>query len=146
MKISSFKVIGDSFTCGKDVACDIGAVVNPNQQEILSRLDALAAKLGVAGNHLWELSIRQQKIGGIEEIIFSGILIILAISFGFWAKREFPKANRRSEDPIGAVLLLFVSVGVFIIGAALLFGGINSLLNPEYFAFEHITKLLLGQN
>jgi len=51
-------------------------------EEILTRLDALAAKLSTTADQLWTVLIRQAQIEGV---LFACIALVLAaIAVGFW--------------------------------------------------------------
>jgi heme/copper-type cytochrome/quinol oxidase subunit 2 len=62
--------------------------VNPDlQKELLARLDALAAKLGVAASDLWAIYGRQAHLQLLENLvgaIISGVLTAIGIGIGLW--------------------------------------------------------------
>lgn len=109
------------------------------QDEILQRLDALAAKLGVAGEGLWEILVLQAKISGIVDLIWVPILALLA----FGAIRLMKWAEDQASDWDGVMVLSCVVIFASTIALPFLFtAGIKELLNPEYYALNKILTIL----
>lgn len=106
--------------------------------EILKRIDALAAKLGVAGAELWRILVKQAKVDAISDVAWA--IVSIAIIFGvikleYWAVRR----NEKEEDDwIIGITIISVIVGVtfLIVGIASLMDLPTALFNPEYRALE----------
>lgn len=120
--------------------------------EVLVRVDALAAKLGVAAEHLWEIFTTQSVISGWSSLIVTGsVMLVALITFVVVIRRRMKGHllwNDESKDghpTIDGVLLwpsvaaLFVTTMVMIVNAS---GWIAKILNPEYAAWREIKKLL----
>lgn len=111
-------------------------------QEMMKRLDALAGKLGMAATALWGFYIRQARISGIEDIMWTILFVGTALLFNRWRIAEL---KQHKTDP----------VGVFFCGAAVLLSAILSvvffshaltaLVNPGYWAFQTIVEQLKNQ-
>jgi hypothetical protein len=118
------------------------------KEELLARLDLLAAKMGVAAEHLWEVLTRQGIIEGIEAIIWLPIaLLVMRFSAKTFTQAVYD-ANKASYDEDGrhiakAILCAagLVVSGIITICAA---AGIKYLFNPEYYALKQILDMLAG--
>lgn len=133
--------------------------------ELLKRLDAIAAKLGVTAQYLWSVLIRQGHIDGIMQVSTGGILIALAASLAFVSWRSTVKRTRLkavrtvyglgeplsageeyswSEDTAGWALMAPAIMAIVVLGVSIPFfyDGISELLNPAFYAFQHIGDLI----
>jgi hypothetical protein len=113
-------------------------------KELLARLDALGAKLGVAGTEIWRILVQQAQI----EAIYDGIGLVVGLIFAGlccrsvkWLIRECDKPGK--YDNVEAGIWAVVGSGVLallLIGTGLdVFG---KLLNPEYWALQQILEVL----
>jgi hypothetical protein len=125
------------------------------QKELLSRLDALAAKLGTTSDHLWAILIRQAKIVAIEDALWILMAIAFSVLLGkaaLWVTRT-EKANEKQEwnqrSPIawdyGPVIFFSGIAGVAclildVLAFVSLFELPTLLLNPEYWALTQILQ------
>lgn len=102
------------------------------QHEILSRLDALAAKLGVAAQNLFQLYVRQTKIDGIECVV--GFLV-LGVGSYFCGRAAYLRSKDDSDDAgsmgFWCVLLVVGSIPCLV-------GAIDLLGNPNLWAFKSL--------
>jgi hypothetical protein len=100
-------------------------------QELLQRLDALAAKLGVASEKIWDVLVYQGHVAGIVGAVVAGISVI-----GFYATYKLAKKyDGYDEGPIiFAVVVVCISILLLIIG---IYNALY-LLNPEYYAVEKL--------
>jgi hypothetical protein len=111
------------------------------KEEILSRLDALALKLGVAVEHLWEILVRQGFVEGV-----CGAIGLLLGSFGVCVSYKlFKKAFHDDIDDnlaggciIAGVIIAILAIIFILIG----FFDIQYLFNPEYFALNKVLKII----
>jgi hypothetical protein len=110
--------------------------------EMMTRIDVLANKLGVAAEHLWEVMIRQALITGfIEFITFILLTFGLAMFLKLLFKKRLYKHIEIEPTPagIGVVTMIIVAVIIFIIVATLfcdLDNTITKIFNPEYWAYQ----------
>ena len=108
------------------------------QDEILQRLDALAAQLGVAGEYLWEVLVYQAKLSGVTNLILTPFMVMAA--YVGWRLAKF---GTEDDDffmlmPLGGIVCI---IGV-VMAPILLTTGIKELLNPEYYALQKILMTL----
>lgn len=104
--------------------------------DVMARLDAIAAKLGVAAEHLWGAVVRQQVIEGVA------LLCCAALVAGFWVWGLYLIGKLASDEgpkAFGALLSSFVLGGIF---CSLLYGALPMVLNPEYAAFKDVVRML----
>jgi len=106
------------------------------QEELLKRLDALAAKLGVAAEHLWDVLVRQGQIEGMRGVVLAVVGFVVMLIAGRKAARAF--RENRDDATMGWVILCFLSGGAALVGQA----DAWYLLNPEYFALRQLLELL----
>jgi len=119
---------------------------NEMQQELLTRLDILAAKLGIAVDQLWEIFIAQAQIDAIATI--ASFILALMVGLGLM-KHSKDKPKLTEKHPHSATLAGVIMVVGIIVTAlaviAIIFGssGITTqLLNPDYYAWEEIRRIL----
>lgn len=125
-------------------------------EEVLVRIDALAAKLGVAAGHLWEILIRQAYVN-LAMVALYGIVLGVLFTLAYRArqkevlKRQAKQAEQESryhypveksdlQDLLTGVL--WVGTGFLCIWMMFMVDAIGYALNPEMFAFKEIASLL----
>ncbi len=116
------------------------------KEELLERLDLLAAKLGVAVEHLYVVLTNQGYVEGFLALGFATvsftILVIAAIQL-FKNVSLVAKADMNDEVEYGIKAFFW---GFATIASAVLTAGnavnIKYLFNPEYFALREILKLV----
>ncbi len=121
------------------------------QEELLTRLDLLAAKLGVTSEHLWGVLIKQARIEVIESILTLIVVVmgILACAY-FWRKiiefSTFDGSDLRLGGSVGSIALNIFFSGLLLIlsiGAFMDIMNIPTLLfNPEYWALQKVLGAL----
>lgn len=105
-------------------------------EEILKRIDALAAKLGVTAQYLWGVMVREAKVEGSLD----GGLCVICAAVSFWCgRRAVAMINSEDDVAILPIIIAFVT-GVFALGFA--YSSISGFANPEYFALNGILKAL----
>jgi hypothetical protein len=52
------------------------------QDAIFTRLDAVAAKLGVAAGHIWPVLVRQARVDGVRDVVTGCTLALAAYYLG----------------------------------------------------------------
>lgn len=110
--------------------------------EMMSRIDLLATKLGVAAEHLWEVMVRQAVITGTIELltvifITSGLAIYVKLLL---KNRWYDKIE---EVPtLSGVIVVCSMVIATVFGLCMLVAfttldsAITKILNPEYWAYQ----------
>lgn len=126
------------------------------EEKAFEYIDAIAANLGVAAEHVYGALLKQAMVSGLRSVVY--IIICLAVSYVIikMLKRIYSDV-KEGEDGI------FVdSYGVSLGGVfALIFGGVaivimffvimteisnatTALLNPEYWALKEILDTIKG--
>ena len=126
------------------------------EEKAFEYIDAIAANLGVAAEHVYGALLKQAMVSGLRSVVY--IIICLAVSYLIikMFKRIYSDVKEGEEG-------IFVdSYGVSIGGViALIFGGIaivimffaimsdisnatTALLNPEYWALKEILDTIKG--
>lgn len=110
------------------------------KEELLKRLDVLAAKVGVASEHMWGVLVRQAYIEGISVLVAT--LLVAIGSVFIW--RQFVKSNGAYDDL--DVLWLIAGTISTIIGIVFLVISVDlvptAIFNPEYYALKQILTVL----
>ncbi len=110
--------------------------------EILKRLDILAAKLGITAQYLWGVLVKQARIEMYADIGWS-ILLSGMLALFLWVLRKlYISPNEREMDGIAALGLAIASIIVFIFLVVSVSGALTEGLNPEYWALNHIMEKL----
>lgn len=124
-------------------------------ENVTEYIDVMAAKLGVAAEHVYEVLVRQQFIDGITYLVMFSLFLLLTIFLGFATVRFF-KLGEETDDRDKQELFAFITVcfGIatlillFIAGFCLLFnvpGAVKQLINPEYYAIKEILDTIGGR-
>lgn len=113
------------------------------QQELFTRLDAIAAKLGVAAESMWEVLVQQAVLNAWMKL---GALValwsVLAIGLRFVSKLS--DENAREFDTFSPRVVGYIVCGIY--GVAGPFAGLFALgpgiitgfFNPEYAALREL--------
>lgn len=119
--------------------------VNNIQAEVLTRLDAVAAKLGVGAEHLWEIFVRQSVTSGYVKLGTFLLVIAVFATTALVSHRKFFKAtNKDVKDTLAMVF--WVSMVLTCIASFVFSVQLNNIIphivNPEYFAWKEIQQIL----
>ena len=127
--------------------------MNPElQKELMQRLDALTAKMGVTSEYLWETLVGQAFIEAMTSVVFVPIYVIL-VWFLFSRYIKIPVKSSRGgveavdDEFIGAIGRIFPGVLCLVLMVAALIrleAMPTQLLNPEYWALKELLKALGG--
>lgn len=110
-------------------------------EELMTRLDVLAAKLGVTVEHLWDIFTKQAYIEGFYAIFW-------AISFSamlFCGHKLLKNLWNEADEDIakGFTAIGFMVLYIFcVVEIGCSIDHVRALINPEYFAFKEILKLI----
>jgi hypothetical protein len=109
-------------------------------KEILARLDAAAARLGVGAEHLWAVTIRQVQLEAVAWLVTLPLVLLL-----MWKVVGLAKANHVTKsaqrnyfgDSEMGVILAWVGFGIVaLINLIAIPNCTLVLMNPEYYAFK----------
>ena len=113
--------------------------------EILKRLDALAAKLGIATEHLWSVLVKQGTVEGAYGVAMMAAGAGLILCGALLGRKALSKESMNSDGPerfIGFLIPAMVGTvfGFISIGAG--FFLTKYLFNPEMYALTEILRVL----
>lgn len=114
-------------------------------------IDKLAAKLGVAAEHVYGVLVKQAFASGVTDSIIGFIFLMIAVIAGVIITKVTIKiygeryCNWDCEwfFVVLAVGLLVILPGVF--GIYAITEGIKALINPEYYAIKEILDTIGGK-
>ena len=117
-------------------------------QEILDRIDALAAKLGVTSDALWAILVRQARVEACVDIVAMMLFMCLVIvgwvlyakkSRAGWEREDWGSFTMMGVGQISAIVVLCAASLAAII--LLIFEGsssVKALIAPEFWAYKHL--------
>jgi small-conductance mechanosensitive channel len=116
-------------------------------EKVTQYIDALAAKLGVAAEHVYGVLVRQQVAEGIVDIIV-GALVLAVLIFALMVlikKVELPRIVDEFDLLgyvfVAAILLLIIGLpGSYAVSE--ISDGIKHVINPEYYAIREILNAI----
>ena len=124
------------------------------QDEILTRLDAFAAKLGVAADQLWEVMVSRAYLEVLDPIVMVCIICLLLVLRKMIHGALVPVCPTREErkshyewskgecsGTIWAITLVFCSV-LCIVTFIETAEAVKAWILPEFWALEHLRELL----
>lgn len=118
------------------------------QKELLARLDALAVKLGVGANAIWEVLLRQAKVVEYTDIfwmVILGICMLSCIGYLYWVCKKDEEGDPKYHDGYHDDWPSFAILGMAICIIAILICAYNLSLelfqvtfNPQYYALQQL--------
>lgn len=122
-------------------------------QQVLERLDAVAAKLGVAAEHLWGVFVQQSIIEGAVTAIAVILAAFVCYTTAFVTSHRRMRGNTKwwstkgnEESPTFQGVLGVISITLSIILTWVILTSANDwtskILNPEYFAWQEIQRIV----
>ena len=112
-------------------------------QEILNRFDAIALKLGVASEYIWQFTIKQQAIEGFYSIAIWALITIASLAT---TVISFKKARNdgmsMSNWYLGFIIGSLCLLPCVFVGLSEVSTWITQILNPEYAAFKEIVSMM----
>lgn len=117
------------------------------KEELFSRIDVLAKKLGVGAEHLWAVLIKQSIISGWSDFILQGVLLILlliGLNLILRVKGSLYDTYNNGFTTKGMTFMLYLSILGFILTITILDfkNNLIQILNPEYYAWKEIQSIL----
>lgn len=126
------------------------------EERAFEYIDAIAANLGVAAEHVYGALLKQAMVSGLRSVVY--IIICLAVSYVIikMFKRIYSDV-KEGEDGIfvdsygvslgGVFALIFGGIAIIIMFFAIMSDISNAttaLLNPEYWALKEILTTIKG--
>lgn len=112
-------------------------------QDIMAKLDAIGAKLGVAAEALWGILVNQNVYEGTVFMIIMGFFWVLAAILLYVGLKR-ADFNEKTFNRYATMTIIGIVIGVitFITTVFMISGATTQILNPQYHAFREITRLL----
>lgn len=104
-------------------------------------LNALAEKLGVATEHLWEVVISQAPISLFFEFLLISTLITALYLFFQYARKNKERWKKEDNEEITIVLnliLLIISLAFILFSLTFFYNLATVIFNPDYWVLETI--------
>ena len=126
-------------------------ISDKNMEQILTRIDTLASKLGVTAEYLFGVYVKQAYIEAASYMsyyVLYGVFIIGAVIFGKLCFKRFKSEDFDADTGKGtAWLVSFIITCIFCaVWTGISIGNIRYTLlcffNPEYFAFVKILNYI----
>ncbi|UNY39976.1 hypothetical protein KLEB273_gp239 [Bacillus phage vB_BauM_KLEB27-3] len=119
--------------------------------KVTDYIDRIAVKLGVAGEHVYDVLIEQAYYGGIINLS-GGIFLTLfaiALSFFLWKVHLSSYGSLHDVKKIGDgalyAALHVVTFFLYLFGLIFIFLSIGPIINPEYFAIRDLIEMLTNK-
>lgn len=116
-------------------------------KEVLTRLDALAAKLNTTGGHLWQVLVRQAQVEAVKDLL-TALLCTVAAYLVIRLILRMYKADPGADQfhTVGVTMLGTMAVILLtVVGVVSLLHVPTELLNPEYWALHTVLNALSGK-
>ncbi|QNH48715.1 MULTISPECIES: hypothetical protein [unclassified Bacillus (in: firmicutes)] len=110
----------------------------------MAYIDKLAAKLGVAAEHVYGVLVKQAVANGVANILAGIGLIAIAITYVLIVLHLRDRFDVSAWAVVGIVAVLTVVTPVFA-GFPILSEGIKAVINPEYYAIKEILDTIGGK-
>ena len=126
----------------------------------MAYIDKLAAKLGVAAEHVYEVLVKQQHIFGIVNVavgVVSFVIFAALVRLNYLIIAKGERTYRRGEDEsfyyklrdVGDgglfIVIIVVTVATLITGMVTIPIGVMKMLSPEYYAIKEILDTIGGK-
>ncbi|WP_188069031.1 hypothetical protein [Brevibacillus brevis] len=109
-------------------------------------IEQMAAKLGVAAEHVYGVLLTQMVAEGVVYIIGSLIYLVFFAVLVRWMYSKHVETRNNYESDWGIAFPLFSIFGGVVAIAALMmaFTGLLYVMNPEYYAIREIMNVIGG--
>lgn len=105
--------------------------------EILKRIDALAAKVGETGAHVYAVLVRQAWIDGLEYAVMCGVCVTIMLFCVGWLR-----SSLKDDDGNVQAAAIIIGLLALILGSIFFVSALDNLMNPEFGALQHLKGLL----
>ena len=115
--------------------------MDPKSMEIvMSRLDAVAAKIGVAAQHMWPVLVKQAQLGAYSAIAMTIVVLLLVLTLVI---AGFKMAGEKSDaSEICFAIAAAISVATLLVMTVEMLNIIGGICNPEYMALKDLVAML----
>lgn len=113
-----------------------------NPDDLVKILDELGRRLGPAGEHVFELAVRQVYIDGITAIILTVAFVVTNLILWPRVARYIEAGPRDGERGIAGFLLALLDLFIGALVAVWFLIAAPAMLNPEYAALKDILSTI----
>ncbi|HEF5065787.1 hypothetical protein [Bacillus paramobilis] len=115
-------------------------------EKAIQIIDSMAAKLGVAADHIIQVYSKQVIVEGVQQLFVAAVLVIIGIIAAVLFKKFVKNAEEYFDDyDIGAVFYVVLLIVGMIVGIVSLCTdvpqAIGKLMNPEYYMIKDIVSM-----
>jgi len=101
-------------------------------------LHALAEKLGISVDHLWQVLIRQAFLDGVSSS-FTCLFCLLAAAAAIYFERKYrAKLTEHLYLPPTQLFLFPILLVILIVFSSNFYWALSDFTNPEYYAFRQL--------
>lgn len=111
-------------------------------KEILERIDAIGAKLGVAAGHLYGVLVRQATVDAWRDMILAGVFGVFVGVCAWLVKKSIKEEFGHHDDGFIAFVSGIVGVGLAILMFVFAYTSVGEFMNPEFYAIHNILDAL----
>ncbi len=105
-------------------------------QQIEQLMDALSARFGATGVHIWEVFVRQQIIEATMSIVW---VVFFALAVLIWWKMLVKRIDWDEEaQGVPTVIIGIVVIVLFIINLLVAMFSMPAFWNPEFYALQEL--------
>lgn len=113
-------------------------------EEILNRLDIVAAKLNVATSALWQAAVKQSMMEGIESLVLVVVFGLIGWISITHAKTIYQRNGEGEYDDVFLLILMMVIIVSGVVCTLQSLYAMDYLVNPEFSAIRIIVNLMKG--
>lgn len=113
----------------------------------MAYIDKLAAKLGVAAEHVYGVLVKQAVVEGATKLGVAFIFALVAVVISIIIVRVLKRTDNKVTNEIfdGIVWGIIIGVVLLVLSIIIASSGIKAVLNPEYYAIKEILDTIGGK-
>lgn len=123
---------------------DAPIVSQETANQVLQRLDALAAKLGVTAQYIYGVYVAQARVEAVRDSLFAvlGVFgVCVSIYLFRWAWRHDDTHDSSMYVGMGSIALFVFSAATMLVSA---YAAIGEWMNPQFWALDALFKAIKG--
>jgi len=113
--------------------------------EVLQRIDALAAKLGVAAGEVWKILVKQSVVEAWQQVATGVVFVLVMVAFiyfGRWCWKRYEESGGYGDWNTSALIAYSLALIPAVIAICSVITAISRFVNPEYYALQVILETL----
>lgn len=119
--------------------------------KVTDYIDKIAAKLGVAGEHVYGVLVKQAYYKGIVDLSTGIFLTLFGIAFSFFlwkvhsSNNEYLHNVKFIGDGLLHAILHVIHFFLYLFGILWIYLSIGSIINPEYYAIRDLIQMVTNK-